>query len=214
MSLKFSRSIDIINPDKLNMPIVVVGAGSIGSWATLALAKMGCSDLTVIDHDEVSEENIGPQIYGPNDIGKKKVSVLAKIIEDRVGLKIKTYSSKGESVLGDLTKVILILALDSLEARRQCVIANGNKPPSVIIDMRMKKELISAYLAFDKKSTLNFQKSLDNKVKVDEGKCSEKAVSYNTFICGGLVANFVKKIANKEDLPHSLIVDLEILNIN
>lgn len=214
MSLKFSRHSGIINPELLDMPIVICGVGSVGSFATLALAKMGCSDLTIIDHDTVEEENVGPQLYGVSDIGQKKVDVLKKLIKENVGTNIKTYSVKAETILPSLTKVILVLALDSLEARKKCLIASTPTPPALVIDMRMKGELISAYLSFDKDSTKNFTKSFDSSIKVDEGKCSEKAIAYNTLICGGLVASLVKKFVNKEPLPHSLVVDLEMLTIN
>jgi hypothetical protein len=91
--------------------------------------------------------------------------------------------------------------------------ANSQNTPVYIIDIRMKAEVISAYLVFDEKSGLNFRKSFDPDVKVDKGKCSEKAVVYNTFFCGGLVANLVKKITNRETLPQSLFVDLKELKI-
>lgn len=210
----FSRQIDIIKPEKLDMPIVVAGCGAVGSWTVLALAKMGCSNITIIDHDLVGEENIGPQVYGPGDIGNKKVDALSRIIEKSIGLKVKKFSNKAEDVLGLVDKVILILALDSLEARKRAIVATRTKPPAFVIDVRMKKELISMYLSFDQRSTENFKKSFDGRVKVDKGKCSEKAVSYNSFVCGGIAANLVKKIANKENLPYSLVIDLEALNIN
>jgi len=115
--------------------------------------------------------------------------------------------------LAEIPKLILILALDSLEARKKCLMANTKNTPAVIIDVRMKAEVISAYCVFDEKSGLNFRKSFDSKIKVDKGKCSEKAVIYNTFFCGGLIANLVKKIANKEKLPQSVILDLKELKI-
>lgn len=211
---KFSRQTDIIDPSKLDLPIVVVGCGAVGSWTTLALAKMGCSDITIIDHDIVGEENLGPQVYGPGDIGKNKVDALAEIIEKSIGLKVKKYASKAETILGEIDKVILILALDSLEARKQAIIANKAKPPAFMIDVRMKKELINIFLSFDQKSTENYKKTFDSKIKVDKGKCSEKAVSYNSFVCGGIASNLVKKIANKEKLPYSVLIDLETLSIN
>ena len=42
---KYSRQLDLVMPSDLNFPILIVGAGGIGSWATLALAKMGCSNI-------------------------------------------------------------------------------------------------------------------------------------------------------------------------
>lgn len=213
MNLRFSRQTDIIDPKLLSMPITIVGAGAVGSWSAMALAKMGCDNLTVIDHDKVGEENIGAQLYGFADIGKNKVDALEEIIEKNTQSEIFTYNSKGEDILPTIETNILILALDSLAARKTCLLASQSKPPAYVIDIRMKAELISAYLVFDQESGLNFHKSIENDIKIDKGKCSEKAVVYNTFFCGGLVANLVKKIASGEKLPKSVIVDLKELKI-
>ena len=60
---KYWRQLDIVNIDKLQVPIIVVGAGAIGSFVTLALAKMGCGNITSYDMDTVEEHNLPNQFY-------------------------------------------------------------------------------------------------------------------------------------------------------
>ncbi|KKK73235.1 hypothetical protein LCGC14_2895880, partial [marine sediment metagenome] len=74
---RYSRQMGIVDPGKLDIPIAVVGAGGIGSWTTLALTRMGCNDITVIDFDKVEAHNVGSQIFTEDDIGKTKVEALA-----------------------------------------------------------------------------------------------------------------------------------------
>ena len=47
----FLRQMDICPPEKLQFPITVIGAGAIGSASVLTLAKMGCGNITVWDHN-------------------------------------------------------------------------------------------------------------------------------------------------------------------
>ena len=121
---QFNRQLDIINPDFLNKRILVIGAGGIGSWTTLALAKMGCRDITVMDYDIVSTQNINSQIYSWKDIGRTKCEALADTINTLVsdpnnaedGYMINTIEQ--EWVPGmELKYEIVISALDSMETR-------------------------------------------------------------------------------------------------
>ena len=60
------RQFDLIPEDVLGEPITIIGVGAIGSWTTLALAKMGFQNLTVFDDDKVSIENMNSQFYPMN----------------------------------------------------------------------------------------------------------------------------------------------------
>jgi len=48
---RFLRQLDILPPEKIQFPIVVIGAGAIGSATVVTLAKMGCSSITVWDYE-------------------------------------------------------------------------------------------------------------------------------------------------------------------
>jgi tRNA A37 threonylcarbamoyladenosine dehydratase len=68
-----TRQSDLIPEAILSTPITVVGAGAIGSFTVLTLAKMGFNNITVFDDDEIDFVNINNQFYRISDIGKKKV---------------------------------------------------------------------------------------------------------------------------------------------
>lgn len=69
-------------------PIVVCGAGALGSNLVLNLAKMGLGRLTVIDQDRVEEHNIGTQVYSLDHVGALKAEVLRNLISQDLGVDI------------------------------------------------------------------------------------------------------------------------------
>ncbi len=95
MDKKFSRQTDLVDMKRLEQTAVtIIGAGSIGSFATYALAKMGVKDITVYDDDIVEQHNFSNQIYRIEDIGKKKVTCLKNRIKTDTGVKIKSIEEK------------------------------------------------------------------------------------------------------------------------
>jgi len=58
--------------------ICVIGIGGVGSWAVEALARSGIGQLTLIDHDDISESNINRQIHSlSSTIDSSKVETMA-----------------------------------------------------------------------------------------------------------------------------------------
>lgn len=69
-----SRQRDLVPPEKLaRVHGVVVGVGAVGRQAALQLASVGVESLSLIDPDTVGEENLLPQAYRAQDLGKDKV---------------------------------------------------------------------------------------------------------------------------------------------
>ena len=75
--------------------VTVIGAGGSGSQmlmglaqlhtAMLALGHPGGLDVTVVDADQVSEANVGRQMFYPSDVGLSKASVLVNRINMAMG---------------------------------------------------------------------------------------------------------------------------------
>ena len=86
---RFLRQLDILPPEKLQFPIVVIGAGAIGSATVVTLAKMGCSSITVWDHDTLEEHNASNQLCRLDAVGKPKVEALAQLTTDLTGVSLK-----------------------------------------------------------------------------------------------------------------------------
>lgn len=56
----------------------VVGIGGVGSWVAEALARSGVGQLTLIDHDDVTEGNINRQVHADyTTLDQPKVEVMA-----------------------------------------------------------------------------------------------------------------------------------------
>jgi molybdopterin/thiamine biosynthesis adenylyltransferase len=59
-----------------NASVLVVGAGSVGSFVAEHLSRLGLGRITLVDPDDVDEANLSRTTYEPSDIGKKKVDAL------------------------------------------------------------------------------------------------------------------------------------------
>ena len=78
--LNYSRQEELFDPVTQKFKIIVLGAGSLGSFITLNLAKLGFNDISVYDYDYVEGANIPNQFFRMSDIGKPKVEALKEII--------------------------------------------------------------------------------------------------------------------------------------
>ena len=66
-----TRQMSIIDSDLLQkQKVYIVGAGAIGSFAALALVKMGIEHVEVWDNDVVDIVNMNNQFFRRKDIGK------------------------------------------------------------------------------------------------------------------------------------------------
>ena len=74
-SLKFERVKEITSPIE-NAPILIFGCGSVGSAVTEYLVRAGCTNITIVDIDTVTEPNISRATYTISDVGKKKTIAL------------------------------------------------------------------------------------------------------------------------------------------
>lgn len=215
---KYSRQLDLITPKELNVPILIIGAGGIGSWAALALTKMGCTNITVIDHDVVDIENTPSQLY--SDVGTYKVEALKKEILDKTGVLIHGIRSTFQSWVitqKPTAYEIVIFAVDSLLQRKEILtyMLSQQIYTKFLIDARMAGELIRILTVdtLKKEEFIEYAKTLDINKPAHEEPCTSKAVVYNTFLCGGLIASLVKKFVKKEIIKSNIIFDITNLQI-
>lgn len=108
--------------DKVFNTLVVGGAGGIGSWLTLLLARTYTSDILVYDHDRIETHNLGGQLFSVSSVGSNKVeevSKLSKVFCSSGKMVVGVASSVGPSTMSDiLFKQVYFSAFDNMEARR------------------------------------------------------------------------------------------------
>ncbi len=200
-----TRQLDILPTECLDKSITVIGAGAIGSFAVLSLAKMGFEDITVYDFDTIEIENMSCQFYRFGDIGKPKVEALRDLVEDFTKVKINAINGTYEGApLGG----IVISAVDSMEVRK-LIWEGAKKSPSVshVIDPRMGAEVALLYTAIphDEGDVTFYEKTLYSDDDSVHERCTAKATMYTVNMLSGLVAKTVKDLATKaENYPRSV----------
>lgn len=112
----------------LEKHVVVVGAGAVGSVVVDTLAAAGIGQLTVVDHDEYSEDNVFRHILAPLYIDMGKPDALKFALERRYpGLRITPVCRTGQEWLktADLSKyngIVLALGAPSVERSFSCAL--------------------------------------------------------------------------------------------
>lgn len=185
-----SRHRDMLGDVALDTPIVIIGAGSIGSYACLALTKLGFNNITIADDGIIEEENIAPQFYSLRDIGKLKVDCLKRSIKNLTGVDIITVPARidrnNQSIIPN---GFLILAVDSMSARKEL----SSLPWTHLIDSRMAIEFLTvisvAYRNIHDVTT--YRETLFDDSDAVQEACTNKAISYTSLIAGAMVAKRV-----------------------
>lgn len=196
---RFDRQADIISQEQLNIPITIVGAGGIGSWTALALAKMGCQRIKIYDFDTVENHNVASQFFKPSQLNLLKIKALEKSIKEQTGIKIFTYNQNIEEV--DIPeKELLIITLDTMEGRAK--IAEKYKEKNIyIIDGRMGGLQMEIY----NMPASNYPKTIVPIEDVEHDICTARAIAFNCMFIAGLIGNLVRQYIRKEIEPGSLI---------
>jgi molybdopterin/thiamine biosynthesis adenylyltransferase len=195
-----TRQLDLIPMTALDKSITIIGAGAIGGWTTLSLAKMGYLNLTVFDFDTVDIVNLNSQLYRHRDIKKPKVDALKEIVNDFTGYDITSVNDKftGGSIASD----IVISAVDSMVVRKQIWDSvKGNPFVKTFIDPRMGSETALLYVINpnDAKDIATYEKTLYTDENAVSEPCTRKATQYCALSLSGLVCAQVKSVTTNND---------------
>ena len=205
-----TRQLDILPIKCLDKSITIIGAGAIGSFTALSLAKMGFEDITVYDFDKIEIENMNCQFYRLSDVGRLKVEALADLVESFTDVKINAINQFFE---GDPLNGIVISAVDSMSVR-QMIWDSQKKSASVemLIDPRMGAEIAMLYVMnpHDAADRVSYEKTLYSDDKAVQEPCTAKSTTYTALLLSGLVAKAVKDIVTNSDYPR--IVNWSIKN--
>lgn len=196
-----TRQLDLIPVERLTQPITIIGAGAIGSFVALQLAKAGFTHLIVWDHDVVSIENMNCQFYRFKDIGKLKVNALAELIKDFTNEDITAMPVKWEA--NPSLQGIVVVAVDSMEVRTE--IFNTIKTMCFqvthLIDPRMGAEAALMYTMSPWTEEEAYRKTLYSDANAVQERCTAKSTIYTASLLSGMVTKAVKNLACKESYP-------------
>ena len=190
MSERYIRQLDIINQEELNFPIHIIGAGGIGSWTALLLAKMGCPDISIYDDDHVKEHNIASQFYTLDNLDDGKNWTLQANVYEQTGINLKAKHNIDEELI---EQGLVIIAIDSMLERIRLAEIYRNKN-LYIIDGRMGGLQLEIYCA----NSNIYPQTLINPLDVSPESCTARAICFNCAVISGLIANYVRQYAKHE----------------
>lgn len=198
------RQYDIIPEKTLSTPVTVIGAGAIGSWVVLLLAKMGMTNITVYDHDKVAIENVNCQLYGTTFVNQSKTYALQTIVDELTTLsEFKAHAEKWSP--DPATKGIVICAVDSMEVRKQVFeeICKSHIFVEWFIDCRMGAEeaLMYTIRPHNPKDAATYRKTLYSDADAVQAPCTAKATGYTAALISGWCVRSVKAILTREAPP-------------
>lgn len=210
-----TRQFDLIPSKALDVPITIVGVGAIGSVAAMTLAKMGFWNLTIIDYDEVSIENMNCSSYPWHAIGQPKVTALAKILKDYANVTAvaqnRAYNPAGSEKFGG----IVIALVDKMEVRKALFETHTKSPSTLLfIDARMGAEVGTLYAVkpLDDKDQETYRNTLYTDAQALQEPCTGKATSYCAYTMASLVAATVKGFVTTG--KYARILDLDLANMD
>ena len=206
-TLRYRRQLDLLPLDKLDVPITVIGAGAVGSFTTLTLAKMGCSNLTVFDDDIVSEHNLPNQFFRLEDLGKRKVEALADLIRSFEGIEITTVPRRFD---GGRLSGIVIGAVDSMASRQLIWNAVRFDPGvRVFIDARMGGlvSIVRPVRPCDAGDVRRYEATLHADDDAVQEPCTARAILFTVLAIASTVARLVRLDLVGQELPREVVQD-------
>lgn len=201
MRIDYWRQMDFY-PDNRRDHVIVVGAGSIGSYVAFGLARMGVKKVTVIDFDTVTGHNLPNQFFAEEGLSENIPKVSA--LYSTVGLILKNnpivpVNAKVENVLANLLTTnpeAVVVTVDSMSVRKDIfAILDRENYKGFLIDGRVGGENVNIFCASMK--GLDITKKKYSETLYDDGEvpdlpCTARSIVDISMETAGQLINRVR----------------------
>lgn len=216
--MDFTRQRAFFDPDKVDSAVTVVGCGGVGSFAALALAKLGINQINLIDPDTVEEHNVPNQMFGVEQIGATKVSATkVNILEFADPSGVDVYQERLQDVDDRLFRVpVVVSALDSMEARADLWGRLKYKlAPRLLVDARLAGEYVVLYTARPAVSSdvEGYEKTLHSDEEALEVSCTARSIIDVGFVVASLITRAVRKHLTDQDVERQIFLNQSDLTL-
>lgn len=204
---------DLVKMDALaDFRVLMVGAGSIGSFAAIAMAKMGIMKCMIVDNDNIELHNQANQIYNWKQCGEMKIDALKGLISE-YNHNLETwawaYTNKLIETTDDVQEVcgegvvpdVIICAVDNMVARKILWEYSKSKMLNVklFIDARIGATAAECYAIqpFMPDEVEKFEKNnLDEDEEIAPLKCTEKSIIFPVQFTASWISAALFHLAN------------------
>ncbi len=216
MENKYIRQQELVDQERLaGLRVTIVGCGAVGSFTALSLCKMGVRQLTLIDPDTVSVENLPNQFFREEDLGKKKVAACAEMLQ-QFDSEIQVNTLARPFIKQKLESDIVIFSVDSMDVRLR--IWNSivsHRKVKLLIDPRMSGQVIQVYTASpgDPSSLKSYEVTLVDETEALVDRCTARSIIYTALPVAALVCRQVAAFANGDWVEPAITMDLKTLTM-
>jgi molybdopterin/thiamine biosynthesis adenylyltransferase len=217
---RYRGQLDILDISKLEIPITIIGAGAIGSFTALALAKMGCTQITVYDDDIVEEHNLSNQYYRTEDIDSYKVDALKDIIQAFCNVEITTKCERFEDQV--LETPIVISAVDSMDVRTQIFtrVKKDCEAVRLFVDGRMGALIGHVFCVptnDDEKMELFEKEFIFPNEEAMQVRCTAKTTMFTVLgissLISGSVVSWLSRATREFKIPFERMLDFTTMKV-
>ena len=193
--------------DKYVIPIIIGGAGGIGSWLALFLSRMlpPTSYIILYDFDKVEEVNMAGQLFRIQDIGLPKVHAIQNIVLDFSGYgKLTTMNERYDKE--SLKSPVMFSAFDNMVARKDMFenwLEEAHEyPDSIFIDGRLNAEQFQVFYVTLENALKYKNTHLFDDSEVEDVNCSYKQTThFAAAIAAKMVQGFTAFLDDTYELP-------------
>lgn len=187
-------------------PVMVGGAGGIGSWLCFFLSKAGFKPM-VYDFDTIEEHNLGGQLFRTQDVGKNKVSALYEIVEIFSGHQINISTDKIDE--NSPHHYFTFSAFDNMKARKDLFNVwkkswEGCSVKPIFIDGRLTMEQLQIFCVTPENADEYERDHLFEDSEVEDAPCTLKQTSHSAAMIAthmlGFFTNHISNIYLRENI--------------
>jgi len=205
--------------------ITVGGAGGIGSWLSLFLARQGHS-LTIYDFDTVGGENIGGgQLFRTDQIGQLKTSAATTNIYQFVGDTRVRAAGRFEKT-SDCTN-IAIATFDNMESRKDLFIkwtkeVKKKIPEKVYCFINVAMGPEQSYIeVVDRPSRMKkWKEEWQPSDEIPDLPCTFKSTTHNAAMAASMAVALLNNVIfnfiagdKLRHVPYKIIIDLPLIKL-
>lgn len=195
---------------KIKYDILILGAGGIGSWVGLCLARIGHS-LIIFDNDSYETVNMAGQFVSNDSIGLPKATSLVN--------ELKRFTDEGKYYGVDLkydskskTLPIVFSCFDNMEARSIAFnLWKQQEDRLLFIDGRLTAESYQVFVCC-KGNEAFYEKTLFPDEEAAELPCSYKATTHTAMMIAAEMVNCMNQYLSYGDCPNSISYELISFN--
>lgn len=199
---------------------LVAGVGAVGHQVALLLSGMGVGQIHLYDPDTVSVENLAPQLFGPDDIGRPKVDVVGEqCLQQNPEIKVHTWHRRMPRTAWnkvtnpeEIKHRVFFMLVDTMDSRHFLWTSVAGES-ALTIDTRMNSDVLRVITCQKGLGSID-PYFLSEDVLISDsvahaGQCTTRSLNYGAMIVAGLAVHqfgrYLRNIPVAKDFLYSLL---------